>query len=498
VLAEQLDQNEPHVNRLVTAYQTVRNLLAPDRELAEELDAIEAAGLAAAVAGDTGEARRHLYRAITTLVGRPWTPREEYAHSLVLRSDMVVTDPARPMIVRLGQLYPAGWQYSTPPEVVVELAEVRRGFRDAISPGATVRELGRFAGLPPDLRESPFAVAVDLAGIPDGSYLVTASVLDGETSLRRLALPVQLVAGIDSRRVDIERRLAALSGVDRAAPSVRYPFDLALQINLGRQSAVQRDVAAELARSIDLLAALERGEDPLSVVGRPVVRHYLFEAAGEIMPFGLYVPSSWSAGRAMPLVVVLHGQGGNEVNFLERQDRLLPRLAEQHGYIVVTPLGYRSDGGYGGAPTAAADFERRRVTELSEQDVIDVLALVRREYLIDADRIYLMGHSMGGNGTWHLGSKYADVWAALAPIAGGSARPGRLDIDRLSRIPILCCHGDADATASVEASRRMTAAVRAAGGDCTLLEVPGATHRSIVPAVLSKIFEFFDGHSKAR
>ena len=44
----------------------------------------------------------------------------------------------------------------------------------------------------------------------------------------------------------------------------------------------------------------------------------------------------------------------------------------------------------------------------------------------------------------------------------------------------------------------MTAAVRAGGGDCTLLEVPGATHASIVPAVLPKILEFFDSHSKTR
>ena len=49
------------------------------------------------------------------------------------------------------------------------------------------------------------------------------------------------------------------------------------------------------------------------------------------------------------------------------------------------------------------------MSELSEQDVMTVLELVRKEFNVDNDRTYLMGHSMGG--------KYASNWAALAGIA---------------------------------------------------------------------------------
>jgi predicted peptidase len=53
-----------------------------------------------------------------------------------------------------------------------------------------------------------------------------------------------------------------------------------------------------------------------------------------------------------------------------------------------------------------------------------VLELVRKEFNIDDNRIYLMGHSMGGAGAMYLGEKYAQIWAAVACIAGfGSPDP---------------------------------------------------------------------------
>ena len=52
--------------------------------------------------------------------------------------------------------------------------------------------------------------------------------------------------------------------------------------------------------------------------------------------------------------------------------------------------------------------------ELSELDVMNVLAITRRELNVDNRRIYLMGHSIGGGGTWHLGIKYPSIWAGLA------------------------------------------------------------------------------------
>ena len=74
---------------------------------------------------------------------------------------------------------------------------------------------------------------------------------------------------------------------------------------------------------------------------------------------------------------------------------------------------------------------------------MQVLARVRQHYKVDDTRIYLMGHSMGAIGTWFLGAKYPDIWAALGTIAGtGSPQT----IARMRHIPQFVVHGDADPT----------------------------------------------------
>jgi poly(3-hydroxybutyrate) depolymerase len=51
-------------------------------------------------------------------------------------------------------------------------------------------------------------------------------------------------------------------------------------------------------------------------------------------------------------------------------------------------------------------------------DALETLDWVMEHYSIDPDRVYLTGHSMGGHGTWYLGSLYASRFAAIAPSAG--------------------------------------------------------------------------------
>src|SRR6185436_15886763 len=92
----------------------------------------------------------------------------------------------------------------------------------------------------------------------------------------------------------------------------------------------------------------------------------------------------------------------------------------------------------------------RRVQDLSEQDVMRVLQHVRQQYTIDERRIYLLGHSMGGIGTWKVAAKYPDVWAAIAPISGNGQTA---TIERFRHIPEIVVHGDNDATVNVSGSR---------------------------------------------
>src|SRR6188508_435709 len=140
-------------------------------------------------------------------------------------------------------------------------------------------------------------------------------------------------------------------------------------------------------------------------------RHYFFNAAGKEMPYRLYVPRSYDPNIGAPLIVALHGYGGNQNYFFDIVNEL-PALCEQYGIIFAAPMGFATDGWYGAplsipgaAPrsgggatptTGRGTDEETRYRALSEQDVLNVLAIVKREYKIDSGRTYLMGHSMGG------------------------------------------------------------------------------------------------------
>ena len=212
------------------------------------------------------------------------------------------------------------------------------------------------------------------------------------------------------------------------------------------------------------------------------------------MPYRMDVPAKYDGKRAYPLIIALHGLGGTEDSFFDNYDRQLPPLAEQHGYIVAAPLGYRVDGSYGwGLGTPPADPATRVTQERSEQDVMEVLRLVRQQYQIDAARIYLVGHSMGAIGAWKIAPKFPDIWAAIAPIAG-SGVPATLE--RIRHIPEIVVHGDADPTVSVQGSRAMVSQMKALGIEHKYIEVPGGNHSGVVAPNLAAVIEFFDTHAR--
>lgn len=234
-------------------------------------------------------------------------------------------------------------------------------------------------------------------------------------------------------------------------------------------------------------------------------RKYHFPAANADMPYRLYVPTSWDGRSRLPLIVILHGAGADENRYVDGNDKQLIRLAEQHGYILVSPLGYTPMGAYGtplrlpavfGNPEVAAqqraavNAERERTLELSEKDVINVLEIVLNEYPVDRSSMFLTGHSMGSGGTWYLGAKYAQYWAAIAPMSGPFVDEPNYPWDSIRKMPIFMTEGTG-ATPSLAGSRAMSAWMKERGFKLEYLEV-NADHGGMVSLVLPGIFNFFD------
>lgn len=234
-------------------------------------------------------------------------------------------------------------------------------------------------------------------------------------------------------------------------------------------------------------------------------RRYVFAPTGAEMPYRIYVPSAWDGERSLPILLFLHGAGANESTYLDMAGGLLGKLAEEHGYIVVSPLGFTPLGAYGNplrlpavfgesaaaaVQRAAVTPERRRELDLSELEVITVLEIVTEEYGADRSRTFLAGHSMGSGGAWHLAARYPERWRAVAPMSGPFIDKESYPFDRIRSLPFLVTEGTG-ATPSLAGSRALAELMRAGGFDFEYLEVDG-NHGSMVPMVWPAIFEFFD------
>ncbi len=222
-------------------------------------------------------------------------------------------------------------------------------------------------------------------------------------------------------------------------------------------------------------------------------RHYLLQGANEVMPYRVYVPKAYTGAAPAPLVIALHGLGGNEDSMFDQYAKLPPQLAEQHGFLMAAPNGYRVDGFYGSGLMGGGDAASKRRTEYSEKDVLEVLRLMKAQYKVDESRIYIMGHSMGAIGAWYLGAKHADVWAALVSFSGLGAPA---TVERMKSIPQFVVHGDADPTVNVSGSRNMVAAMKKLDMEVVYTEVPGGNHTDVVVPNLPRAFDFLAAHRK--
>jgi len=229
--------------------------------------------------------------------------------------------------------------------------------------------------------------------------------------------------------------------------------------------------------------------DDERTISDPRVQHrsYTFGPTGETLPYALFVPDSYDENVPAPLIVSLHGLG-RAYDWLMGYHGLLDQ-AEQGGFVVVTPLGYIRRGWYGSRPA-----DDPQDSDYSEQDVMNVLALVREEFNIDDNRLYLWGHSMGGAGTYHIASRHPDLFAGLGVAApatptGVSAREV---LEKINHLPILVLHGDNDDTVPVQLTRDWVATMRELGMQHLYVEIPGGDHSLLISQNRENMQKFID------
>lgn len=301
------------------------------------------------------------------------------------------------------------------------------------------------------------------------------------------------------------------------------------------------------------------GGDPVD--DRVELREYLFTDTNEMLPYAVFVSSKVTKDKKAPIVLALHGMGGNHGTFMRSQ---CVEEAEKNGYILIGAMGYSPNGpfgmnfgmggrgtgapsgrggmpgrgsvpgaaaggvpgaamaggmpaggmmgGRGGAPGAAGggrgmmmggrgpaiggtkETDSAKVAQLSEKDAMNVLEMARKEFNVDDNRIYLMGHSLGGGGALHMGEKYADIWAGVAGCAPAAFGFTWTAESKLKNVPLFITAGDADTL--VTGSMQMVEQMKGLGFKVEFKSMPGVDHGGIIGDSMPNVFTFFNANTK--
>lgn len=219
------------------------------------------------------------------------------------------------------------------------------------------------------------------------------------------------------------------------------------------------------------------------------------------MPYRLMQPIDLADNpdKKYPLILSLHGGAGrgtdNRKNLFRQWNQIMAEeeLRRRHPAFVVAPQSTLPWIAPGSIPeitedmieNAAPMFQERLKQlaphqEMQEQGlllkVFDLLDALAEEFSIDTDRVYVLGHSMGGWGTWAAIIEQPERFAAAIPSAG--AQMVWHDFQRIVDVPVWTFHGDADPVVTVEYTRWAFAKLKALKANTKYTELKGVHHGS--------------------
>lgn len=197
----------------------------------------------------------------------------------------------------------------------------------------------------------------------------------------------------------------------------------------------------------------------------------VYRDRNQSMPYRLFVPPGYDRLRKYPLIIWLHGGGSagdDNVGQISLDNKLGTHFwtrkqnQDKHPAFVL-------------APQSKGYWDSNTSMDLSEELklVLKILDVVRKEYSIDPDRLYVAGQSNGGIGAFGLITKKPGLFAAAIPLCG-AGNPGLAT--RAAKTAVWAFHGEKDEIIASENSRNMIAALKKAGGNPRYTEYKGVGH----------------------
>ena len=313
-------------------------------------------------------------------------------------------------------------------ELLQAVKELRDGYHGQLQRAATmVQQIQTLAAELPDTRDRTIAGAV----VEEISAELTFE------SLKRLSVFERV--GSDDQLPPEQALSLALTGWLGGENASQINFKLALSTakvrNLVRQYLVSKDPEERL----DIRQRLDAEEAFDAKTVAAVASHMVRPAAPsggrddgffelEVrLPFHttenkavarylVQLPPEYDARRRYPTIVSLHGAGTTPLQQIEwwagasTDDGTREGQGGRHGAIVIAPAwGEKTQLDY-------------RYSAEEHSVVLAVLRDASRQFSIDSDRVFLSGHSMGGDAAWDIGLSHPDLWAGVIIVSGKAGR----------------------------------------------------------------------------
>ncbi|QKJ32226.1 prolyl oligopeptidase family serine peptidase [Mucilaginibacter mali] len=226
-----------------------------------------------------------------------------------------------------------------------------------------------------------------------------------------------------------------------------------------------------------VLAFILAGYLPLRAQEVPSFTKAVYVSGTDSLPYRLLYPLHYDQHKKYPIVLFLHGAGqrgkDNESPLAGVPQALTDPIGrEKYPCFILVPQCAKKDVWvkFPGFP------ESLQATDLptpSARAAFAQLDILISQLPIDKKRVYIMGYSMGGEGTFDFLTRQPELFAAAIPICSVSdTAKARL----IHKIPVWAFHGDQDEVNNVRYSRMMIGALKKQGGKPIYTEFPGAKH----------------------
>jgi predicted peptidase len=201
---------------------------------------------------------------------------------------------------------------------------------------------------------------------------------------------------------------------------------------------------------------------------------------GDTLLYRLLEPTFQSPDDKYPVVLFLHGAGERGDDNKRQLYHVMPEFTKyaarkNHPCYVIAPQCPREDYWTSGERMPAGDIAWNDEVDPLQRMALEIVDQVLTNESADPDRVYVVGLSMGGAGTWDILYHYPDRFAAAIPICGWTD-PEKAR--RIKDIPIWIFHGMDDNTVAFEESRTMYEALKQEGGDAILTALEGVRHNA--------------------